>query len=102
MKTILSLAIPLMLLTACTVNEPDPRKTADPIQLTAAMQQRVEQDNDFSFDLLKKTIAKTTERNVFISPLSVSVALGMVRNGAEGVTKTEMNSTLKMSGLTDT
>ena len=102
MKTILSLAIPLMLLTACTVNEPDPRKTADPIELTAAMQQRVEQDNDFSFDLLKKTIAKTTERNVFISPLSVSVALGMVRNGAEGVTKTEMNSTLKMSGLTDT
>lgn len=68
-----------MLLTACTVNEPDPGKTADPIQLTAAMQQRVEQDNDFSFDLLKKTIAKTTERNVFISPLSVSVALGMVR-----------------------
>ena len=102
MKTILSLAIPLMLLTACTVTEPAPRETAEKIKKTEEMQQRVEQDNDFSFDLLKKTIAKTTERNVFISPLSVSVALGMVRNGAEGLTKTEMNSTLKMSGLTDT
>lgn len=102
MKTILSLVILLTLLSACTVNEPAPGKTADPIELTAAMQQRVGQDNEFSFDLLKKTIANTTERNVFISPLSVSIALGMVRNGAEGVTKTEMNSTLKMNGLTDT
>jgi len=102
MKTIYySLLMAILLLGACTTNEPDPGKTADPIQLTSVMQQRVGQDNDFSFDLLKKTIANTGEANVFISPLSVSMALGMVRNGAEGTTKTEMNTALKLSGLTD-
>jgi len=51
--------------------------------------------------LMNRTMADTSDENVFISPLSVSIALGMARNGAIGVTKTEMETALKMEGLTD-
>jgi serine protease inhibitor len=35
-----------------------------------------------------------------ISPLSVSVALAMAYNGADGDTKTEMEEAMKLNGLT--
>ncbi len=77
---------------------------AKPITLSAVQKNRVGQDNDFAFDLLRNTIAQTkaTYPNVFISPLSVSIAFGMVRNGANGETKTEIEKALRFSGLTDT
>jgi serpin B len=62
---------------------------------------RVSQDNDFAFDFLSKTIASVQESNVFVSPMSLSIALGMLRNGAQGETKTEIEMALKLSGLTD-
>jgi len=52
------------------------KEDAKPIILKAAMQKRVAQDNEFAFKLLKNTIQKTTESNVFVSPLSVSIAFG--------------------------
>lgn len=75
------------------------KEDAKPIILKAAMQKRVAQDNEFAFKLLKNTIQKTTESNVFVSPLSVSIALGMAWNGAAGETKTQIETTLEMSGL---
>jgi serpin B len=72
---------------------------AKPIYLKAGMEKRVSQDNAFAFDLLKNTITTSGETNVFISPLSVSIALGMAWNGANGSTKNEMETAMKMSGL---
>ena len=72
---------------------------AKTIQLTAGQSKRVAQDNEFAFDLLKKTITASGETNVFVSPFSVSIALGMVWNGANGTTRTEMETALKMSGI---
>ena len=89
------------LLISCDNTNPVPDRTADPINLTAVQKQRVAQDNEFAFDLMNRTMAGTSDENVFISPLSVSIALGMARNGAIGVTKTEMETALKMEGLTD-
>ncbi|MDP4277441.1 MAG: serpin family protein [Bacteroidota bacterium] len=70
------------------------------IQLRSELQKRVSQDNAFSLDLLKKTITETNKTNVFISPLSVSMCLGMVWNGAAGTTRTEMEKALQMEGMT--
>ena len=89
------------LLISCDNTNPVPDRTADQINLTAVQKQRVAQDNEFAFDLMNRTMAGTSDENVFISPLSVSIALGMARNGAIGVTKTEMETALKMEGLTD-
>jgi serine protease inhibitor len=102
MKTPFRLALILILIISCTTqNDPIVKipKDADPIVLKAELQKRVNQDNEFAFDLLKKTISSSGETNVFISPLSVSIALGMAWNGANGQTKTEMETALKMSGM---
>ena len=101
MIKIISLLLMASLLISCDTNNPVPDETAKPFNLTAVQKQRVVQDNEFAFDLMNQTLANTSEKNVFISPLSVSIALGMARNGAIGVTKTEMETALKMNGLTD-
>ena len=94
----------VLLTTSCTVqNEPKPILVpvdAKPITLRAGLEKRVSQDNEFAIDLLKKTITASGETNVFVSPLSVSIALGMAWNGANGTTKSEMETALKMSGMT--
>lgn len=104
MKKITTFLLAVFVLASCSqVIEPPPviePEVPNPIILPSALQKRVPQDNEFAFDLLKKTIAQTDESNVFISPLSVSIALGMAWNGANGATKTEMETALKMSGLT--
>lgn len=86
--------------TSCEPVE-DPKTEVNSIVLRAGLEKRIEQDNEFALDLFNKTLNYADESNVFISPLSVSIALGMARNGAEGETKTEMESCLKMSGLSD-
>ncbi|HEY9870347.1 MAG TPA: serpin family protein, partial [Candidatus Obscuribacterales bacterium] len=49
---------------------------------------------DFGFNLLRAEVARKPEENVFISPLSVSLALGMTYNGARGKTQQEMAAAL--------
>ena len=102
-KYILFLLIIGLLVGCKSANEPTLENEAKPIKLSSVQKARVGQDNDFAFDLLRNTIIKTkaTEPNVFISPLSVSIAFGMVRNGANGETKTEIEKALRLSGLTD-
>ena len=87
--------------TACEVKEViiDTPKDAEPIALKANLQKRVAQDNDFSFELLRQTIASSKDDNVTVSPLSVSMALGMTMNGARGETKSQMEAALYLSGL---
>lgn len=58
-------------------------------------------DNQFGFELFKKVNASLDEpNNTMISPLSVSLALAMVYNGAEGNTKVQMEQMLHKAGLT--
>jgi len=101
MKKLIMLLIVSTMLINCTSKPEDILITEDakPIILKAAIQKRVAQDNEFAIKLLKNTIQKSTESNVFISPLSVSIALGMAWNGAAGETKTQIETTLEMSGL---
>jgi serpin B len=101
MKKLILLLTIILLASGCNSdNEPIPvPEDAKPIVLRAALEKRVAQDNEFAFDLFKKTIETSGETNVFVSPLSVSIALGMTWNGANGQTKTEMETALKMNGL---
>jgi serpin B len=56
--------------------------------------------NNFAFSLFKQVIEKEKkEENVFVSPLSVSMALSMAINGAEGKTEREMLNALEFSGF---
>ncbi len=57
--------------------------------------------NDFGFRLLHTLLNASKESNLIISPLSVSLALGMIYNGAGGGTKTAMARTLDVSAFSD-
>ncbi|SFF52270.1 serpin family protein [Thermoflexibacter ruber] len=59
-----------------------------------------EATDDFAFNLLKTTNAsEPAEDNIFISPLSVHIALGMLLNGADGTTAQEINKVLGLGGM---
>lgn len=55
--------------------------------------------NAFGFKLLKALEPGEGNKNVFISPSSVAMALSMVYNGARGGTKTAMGKALELQGM---
>ena len=56
-------------------------------------------NNAFSFNLLRMLAQEQPGQNVFISPFSVSAALQIVCNGAEGETRKEMGGVLGTAGM---
>ena len=71
-----------------------------PRDLSAAETKVIEGSNDFAFDLFRTGNLAQHKINVFISPLSASMALGMTAGGANGPTYDEMRSALRLSGAT--
>lgn len=61
----------------------------------------VESDNVFGFKLFREIVEAEPDSNVFISPLSVAMALGMTLNGAAGDTYEAMKTTLELHDLTE-
>jgi serine protease inhibitor len=57
--------------------------------------------NAFGFDLFQQLRRQEANKNVFFSPLSVTVALAMTYNGAAGETKNAMARALKIEGMKD-
>lgn len=102
MSKILSLTIVLCIcigLMQCTKN-PSSSPQRPPRELTGAEKRLVESDNKFGLKLFKEIVQEEKDKNIFISPLSVSMALGMTYNGANGSTQEAMQKTLELSGLT--
>ncbi|MDR1370285.1 MAG: serpin family protein [Dysgonamonadaceae bacterium] len=87
---------------ACSEDVHDPDSPdAQPIELRSELKPRIEQDNTFAWDLFKTVYENTGKPNVFISPLSVSMALSMTMNGAKGATREEMEAALRISGFSE-
>lgn len=57
-------------------------------------------DNQFALDFFGEVLSNAETDNFMISPLSVSIALGMTYNGAAGDTKSAFEETLRMQGFT--
>lgn len=78
------------------------REQNTPIQreLTPAEQQVAFAVNTFGFDLFREVLAVEEGENLFISPLSVSYALGMTYNGAAADTEAAMRQALGYGTLT--
>lgn len=61
----------------------------------------VESSNKFGFKLFSEVLKDDqAEKNVFISPSSVAIALAMTYNGASGSTQQAMAKTLELQGMT--
>jgi serpin B len=71
-----------------------------PRTLTESETKIIAGNNEFAFDLFRTGNLAQHKANVFISPLSASMALGMTANGADGATYDEMRAALRLSGAT--
>lgn len=90
-----------MLLTRCTEEKVGMDNSPNLRTLSAEEQELVQTSNTFTFDLFKTVNEAEGDQNVFISPLSVDIALHMTVNGATGETKEVMKQTLGVEHLTD-
>jgi serpin B len=89
----------LLLLIACSESVTDSGNAELPRELTKTEKAIVQADRSFSIKMFKELAVGSDEENVFISPLSISMALGMTLNGANGQTFDEIQSTLELHDL---
>lgn len=93
-------ALLILIILGCTTNVTGPDLKGElPRNLSSAEKKLVENGQSFSFNVFKSTVEDDNSDNIFISPLSISVALGMTLNGAEGETYEQMKQTLAFNGL---
>jgi serine protease inhibitor len=104
-KTLFTLFILSLLLVHCKEDKnpldaqnPDPG-TQPPFNLTEAQKLVIKSGNEFGWKLFKTINTSCRDSNIFISPLSVSIALGMAINGANGTTKDEIITMLNLDDL---
>lgn len=99
MKKNIHIAAIVLFILACT-QEPAvaPVTNLTPTEKSAKV---IAADNQFGFELFNKINATpSSQKNLLISPMSVSLALAMVYNGANGNTKTQMENMLHKATLT--
>jgi serpin B len=71
-----------------------------PVALTAHQVSIIESQNSFAFDFFKKINENSDEsENIIVSPFSISLALSMALNGADGTTREAMIEALRVNGL---
>lgn len=84
----------------CTNDDPIDETPSD-IELTQKSAKIIQSDNQFGMELFQKINETDTEgKNIMISPMSVSLALAMAYNGAEGTTREQMEDMLHKLNLT--
>jgi serine protease inhibitor len=95
-------ALSAILAAACShLADPRPAEkalTELPRSLSVAEQKVLTAANDFTFTLFRRLSDAQRGANVFVSPLSASMALGMTMNGAAGTTFDEMRAALAFGG----
>jgi serpin B len=70
------------------------QKERQDIPLTKAEESIVQGNNAFGFHLLQAISEEEQQGNIFLSPLSATLALGMLNNGVAGVTSEEIRKAL--------
>lgn len=90
----------LLVFSSCQQEQITDENENKTIDLDKKSAQLVEADNRFGLEIFQKINAEADDDNIMISPLSISVALAMIYNGADGETKSEMEKVLHLNGLT--
>jgi serine protease inhibitor len=97
------------LLLQCSSNPDAPSLTHDlthdstyvglPVIIGQPEKEIAQSANKFGLELFQNLNASNEDRDMFISPLSVSLAFGMAFNGAAGSTREAIQNTLELPGL---
>jgi serine protease inhibitor len=96
--TLLLSAVMLWMMSCEQITDPIAKSVKRP--LTAQEMALVSSDNLFGVKIFKTIATAQSDSNIFISPLSISMALGMTLNGALAETREAMEQTLELQGLT--
>jgi serine protease inhibitor len=92
--------ISVMVMSCSKTNDEIPSEPV-PINLTQNQIALIESGNSFAFDIFMKVLKSAGENeNIMISPLSISFALSMTLNGADGATRDSMLQALRVNGIT--
>src|SRR5690606_37992596 len=83
----------------CQQEKITPEETLELRELSMIEQEVVASSNDFAFHLFAEVNRATPKANLFISPFSVSMALGMTLNGAADSTLKAIQHTLGQNDL---
>lgn len=90
------------ILCACNGTQPENGGMRQPKQksFASADEQLCYRTNEFTFNLTSLVCKNPDKENIILSPLSASLMLGMLMNGADGETLTQMQQVLGFEGLT--
>ena len=100
MKKVFCMILLASFLTGCSNDDGGSTSSKERKDIELSRSERViaEETTDFAFRFFQQVNASETEQpNWMVSPLSASMALGMITNGAEGNTLKEMKATLGFS-----
>ncbi len=99
-ESVLIISFSMILFSCSKTDEKLPNEPV-PINLTTEQVSLIESENKFAFDIFSEVLNNTEEnKNIIISPLSISIALSMTLNGADGATRDSMLKALRLSGTT--
>lgn len=98
-KSIIPILLTVILIVSCSKDDVIPKKELPPFSSVIRGREVVKKNNEFAFNTLKKIEAENRQKNTFFSPVSLSLALAMTYNGAEGETKKAFENTLLYNGF---
>jgi serpin B len=93
------LILPIFIFAACEETAVAPENPPNLRALSAAERQASKSSNDFAFNLFRNLPTDPAD-NAFISPLSVSMALGMLLNGTDGEVRQSILNTIDFNDFT--
>ena len=99
--TILGMSALILLGTACSSDDDGNsigKNERKDIALTRAELEMVGANNEFAFDFYNQLNAHVGQHNMMVSPLSLTQAMAMLANGADGDTKAELVKVLGFEG----
>ena len=101
-KTILMIILIIsVIISSCKKEENASGSVKNEVKFTSTEKKFASNSNTFGLEFFKQIYsANGNDKNIMVSPLSVALALGMVYNGAEGETKTAIENTLYLNGMT--
>ncbi len=92
MKKVFLFGAMLCMLVACNGKNGNGVTQPKKLKLNSTEKELVNHCNDFSFSLLAQVASNDKSENVVLSPLSASMLLGMLMNGADGETLAQMQA----------
>ena len=100
-RSLITLFVIPFLLSSCSGILGDADSQKPDLNLSVEEVKLINASNEFGFNLLKNVNVDEIGDDLFISPISVSMALGMTYNGADGKTKDAMRDALHLGDMTD-